>query len=194
MRIVLIFVDSYNIRPMSSVEPVMQQQMHTLYSNHHGWLITWLRRRLGNTFDAADLAQDAFLRLVSKPRDFDSFDGARAYLSTVAKGLCIDLWRRREIEQAWLDAVAARPEATAPSTEHQVMVIQALLEIDAMLSRLPTKAASAFVMAMAYGMTDKEVAEELGVSDRMVRKYMTQAMLHCMALEAQHALTDVVEE
>lgn len=178
---------------MSSVDPAMQQ-MHTLYSNHHGWLLAWLRRRLGSTFDAADLAQDAFLRLLAKPRDFDSFDGARAYLSTVAKGLCIDLWRRREIEQAWLEAVAAHPEAIVPSAEHQVMVIQALLEIDAMLGRLPTKVASTFVMAMACGMTDKEVAGELGVSDRMVRKYMTQAMLHCMKLEAQHALADAPQE
>lgn len=179
---------------MSSVEPVLQQQMHALYSDHHGWLSAWLRRRLGNTFDAADLAQDAFLRLLVKPRGFDSFDGARAYLSTVAKGLCIDLWRRREIEQAWLDALAAQPEAMAPSAEHQAMVIQALLEIDAMLSRLPTKAASAFVMAMACGMTDREVAAELGVSDRMVRKYMAQAMLHCVALEARHLATPLNPE
>lgn len=178
---------------MSSVEPVIQQQLHALYNNHHGWLTQWLRRRLGNAFDAADLAQDAFLRILTKPRDFDSFDGTRAYLSTVAKGLCIDLWRRREIEQAWLEAVASCPDATAPSTEHQAMVMQALMEIDTMLSRLPTKVANAFVMAMAYGMKDKEVAAELGVSDRMVRKYMTQAMLHCMALEAQHALDGVAQ-
>lgn len=191
MRIILILMP---LTIMSSAEPALQQEMHTLYSDHHGWLTTWLRRRLGNTFDAADLAQDTFLRLLTRPRGFDSFDGARACLSTIAKGLCIDLWRRREIEQAWLEAIAARPEAIVPSAEHQVMVIQALLEIDAMLSQLPDKAASAFVMAMVYGMTDKEVAAELGVSDRMVRKYMTQAMVHCMALEAQHLVSQLEPE
>jgi len=185
MRIILILFFPTRAL-MSSAEPVLQQKMHTLYSDHHGWLTSWLRRRLGNSFDAADLAQDTFLRLLTRPRSFDSFDGARACLSTIAKGLCIDLWRRREIEQAWLEAVAAQPEAIVPSAEHQLMVIQALLEIDAMLSQLPNKAANAFVMAMVYGMTDKEVAVELGVSDRMVRKYMTQAILHCMMLEAQH--------
>lgn len=179
---------------MSSTESILNEQIQTLYSDHHGWLQGWLRRKLGNAFDAADLAHDAFLRLLLKPRGFDSFDGARAYLSTVAKGLCIDLWRRREIEQAWLDAIAAQPEAIVPSAEHQAIVIQALLEIDSMLSRLPNKAASAFVMAMACGMTDKEVALELGVSDRMVRKYMTQAMMHCMALEAKHLVVDTVQE
>ena len=39
-----------------------------LYSDHHGWLVGWLRRRLGNPCDAADLAQDTFVRVLGKPQ------------------------------------------------------------------------------------------------------------------------------
>lgn len=163
------------------------QQAAALYSEHHGWLVALLKRRLGHAADAADLAHDAFLRLLARPRQFDSGAGARAYLSTMARGLCADLWRRRAVEQAWLDTLAAQPEEHACSAEHSALVIEALCAIDAMLARLPDKAARAFVLAMACGMTDKEVAAELGVSDRMVRKYMAQAMLHCMLLEAGQA-------
>jgi RNA polymerase sigma factor (sigma-70 family) len=159
--------------------------VQALYGDHHDWLQGWLRRRLGSAADAADLAQDAFMRLMVSPRRFDSPPAARVYLRTMAQGLCIDLWRRRQIEQAWLDTLAAQPEALAPSAEHQLMVLQALQEIDAMLSRLSPKAAQAFVMAVGCDMTDREVAQELGVSTRMVRKYVAQAMLHCMCLEAR---------
>lgn len=38
--------------------------IEVLYSDHHGWLQDWLRRRLGNAFDAADLAHDTFLRVL----------------------------------------------------------------------------------------------------------------------------------
>lgn len=157
-----------------------------VYVDHHGWLEGWLRRRLGSTADAADLAQDAFVRLLTRPRKFDSFEGARAYLSTMARGMCVDLWRRREIEHAYREALAARPEPVAPSAEQENAVIEALAQVDAMLRRMPEKAARAFVMAMVLEMTDKEVARELGVSDRMVRKYVSRAMLHCAALEAGH--------
>jgi RNA polymerase sigma-70 factor (ECF subfamily) len=156
-----------------------------LYTEHHIWLRDWLRRRLGNAWDAADVAHDAFLRLLVRPREFDTVDSARACLSTIAKGLCIDLWRRRQIEQAWLDALAAQPESEAPSAERHAAVIEALCEIDTMLQRLPPKAAAAFVMAMVYGMTDLEVAAQLGVSDRMVRKYVARAMLQCLELEVR---------
>jgi len=32
--------------------------VQTLYSSHHGWLISWLLARLGDSADVADLAQE----------------------------------------------------------------------------------------------------------------------------------------
>ncbi|MFJ1301155.1 sigma-70 family RNA polymerase sigma factor [Pseudomonadota bacterium AL_CKDN230030165-1A_HGKHYDSX7] len=161
------------------------QDFNHLYGSHHGWLYKWLHRRLGNAADAADLAHDAFLRVLTGKCRFDNDPQARVYLRTMASGMCVDLWRRRELEQAWLDTLAARPEPTAPSAEHQAMVLEALGEIDAMLRGLPPKAAQAFVMAVVCESTDAEVAAALGVSSRMVRKYVAQAMLRCMLLEAR---------
>ena len=164
------------------------QDFEHLYGSHHGWLYKWLHRRLGNAADAADLAQDAFLRVLTGKCRFDNDPQARVYLRTMASGMCVDLWRRRELEQAWLDTLAARPEPTAPSAEHQAMVLEALGEVDAMLRGLPPKAAQAFVMAVVCEATDAEVAAALGVSTRMVRKYVAQAMLRCMLLEARLGL------
>lgn len=166
--------------------------METLYCDHHGWLRSWLHRRLGNASDAADLAHDTFLRLIgarSQPH-FDSVFEARAYLRTAARNLCVnlwrrqDLWRRQEIERAWLDTLATTPEALYPSAERQAMVLEALEEISAMLQAISPKAARAFTLAVVCEMTDDEVGAELGVSGRMVRKYVAQAMLGCLSLRA----------
>lgn len=162
-----------------------------LYTDHHAWLQGWLGRRLGNAADAADLAHDAFIRLIDKPCRFDSAPEARSYLRSMANGLCVDLWRRRSIEQAWLDTLAARPEAAAPSAEHQAIVLETLYEIDALLRNLPPRAAQAFVMAVACEMTYKEVAEQLGVSVRMVAKYVAKATLHCLRLEMRQAVEEL---
>lgn len=156
----------------------------TLYRNHHGWLQGWLRRRLGCAADAADLAQDAFLRLLANPRQFNSPPEARGYLRSMANGLCIDLWRRREVEQAWLQTLACRPEALEPSPEQRALIVETLLEIGDMLGRLPQKAAAAFVMAQVDGLPYREIAAQLGVSERMVKKYMALAMLQCALIEA----------
>ena len=159
--------------------------LETIYRDHHSWLQALLYRRLGNQPDAADLAHDAFLRLLKRPRSFDGFEGTRAYLSAMAKGLCADLWRRQAIERAYLDALASRSEPVVPSAEQHSAVIQTLCEIDKLLSGLPVKAANAFVMAVVQGRRDKEVAQVLGISDRMVRKYVARVMLECAALDSQ---------
>ncbi len=172
---------------MSGSQAAAQQVAH-LYGDHHPWLLSWLQRRLGNAADAADLAHDAFVRLLTRPLHFDSAPQARVYLRTMAGGLCVDLWRRRTLEQAWLDALAAQPEACAPSAEQQAIVLEALHEIDAMLRGLPARTAHAFVLAVACEMTDKEVAAQLGVSTRTVRNHVALAMLACMQLEASRVV------
>lgn len=170
--------------PMSSNESPAQPSVHALYSDHHGWLIGWLRRRLGHAGDAADLAHDTFLRLLVRPMasSVNSVAQARGYLRTVADGLCIDLWRRRQVEQAWFDTLSVLPEAVAPSPESQLIVIETLMQVGTMLSQLPQKAATAFVMAQVDGAKYRDIATELDVSERMVKRYIARGMLECMLL------------
>lgn len=102
----------------------------------------------------------------------------------MAKGLCVDHWRRLDIERAWQETLATRADAGLPSVEHQQIVIETLCEIDRMLSRLPEKVATAFLGSQLQGKPYRQIAEELGVSERMVKKYMAQAMLQCALIEA----------
>lgn len=80
--------------------------LSTLYRDHHGWLAGWLRRKLGNGHDAADLAHDTFLRILAA-RNAAAIEEPRKYLATIAKGLVVDRFRRQSIEAAWLETLAA---------------------------------------------------------------------------------------
>lgn len=166
--------------------PISAQHSHTvgqLYGEHHGWLLSWLRLKLGSAHLAADLAHDTFLRVLTA-RAGVSILQPRAYLCTIAHGLAVNHWRRQDIERAYLDTLATMPLALAPSPEEQMLVLEALHAADAMLARLPAKARCAFLMHQLDGCGYAEIAVELGVSERMVRKYMAQAMLHCLASAA----------
>lgn len=157
-----------------------RQQIHALYIDHHNWLFGWLRRKLGCADNAADLAQDTFVRLMARPRLLNAEEDPRAYLTTIAHGLVVDHWRRQEIERAWLATLAAYPEAEAPSAEHQAVVLETLMEIDRLLASLPEKPRRCFLLAHLHDMAYADIAVELGVSERMVKKYMAQVMLHCL--------------
>lgn len=167
---------------MATEGMVRQRLMHRLYVDHQGWLNGWLRRQLGCSQKAADLAQDTFVRLLTKDQDVATIREPRAYLHTIARGLLINHWRRKQLEQAYLEGLALQPQAVMPSPESQALVIETLMQVDAMLSRLPSKVRRAFLLSQLHGMTYAAIAAQLQVSERMVKKYMAQAMLHCLLL------------
>ncbi|MCG2599293.1 sigma-70 family RNA polymerase sigma factor [Achromobacter insuavis] len=151
--------------------------IEVLYSDHHGWLQDWLRRRLGNAFDAADLAHDTFLRVL---RNLEPIREPRAYLTTIAHGLVVNHWRRQDLERAYRDTLATVADTLAPSPEEGALLLDALCELDALLNQLNPKARAAFLLSHLEGYTYLEIAARLDVSERMVKKYMAQAMLHCL--------------
>ena len=40
--------------PVSALDPTLSPSVEALYCDHHDWLQSWLRRRLGNAADAAN--------------------------------------------------------------------------------------------------------------------------------------------
>ncbi|MDZ7855874.1 MAG: sigma-70 family RNA polymerase sigma factor [Sphaerotilus sp.] len=155
--------------------------MGQLYADHHGWLLAWLQRKLGNRHDAADLAHDAFLRILAG-RDLQTIQQPRAYLTTVARGLMINWCQRQALERAYLQALAALPEPQAPSPEQRLLILQTLHQVDAMLDTLPPAAKRAFLLSQIEGLTYDDIALRLKVSLATVKRHMKLAFVQCLAL------------
>jgi RNA polymerase sigma factor (sigma-70 family) len=153
--------------------------VHTLYQDHHSWLQSLLRKRLGNRDDAADLAHDVFMRVLCSPVSTHDIREPQRYLATLARGITADFFRRRTLERAYLDYLAVVPEALAPSAEEQAAVRQALLEVDRMLDGLRPKVREVFLLAQFEELTYPEIARRLGISLRTVSNHLTRALEHC---------------
>lgn len=149
-----------------------------VYRNHHGWLHGWLRKRLGCTHRAADLAHDAFERLW-KAGPTVALDQPRAYLTTIAKHLTINQFRRQMLEQAYLDLLAQQPEAHAPSAEEQASIIETLHELWRLLDGMSERRRQVFMLAQLEGLSHAEIARRLGVSLNVVHKEAAAALGHC---------------
>lgn len=168
----------------ASAQPSQQQLIYTLYSEHHGWLHGWLRRKLGDAHHAADLAHDTFVRILSACRAqdlaLDTVREPRAYLTTVASRVLVNHYRRLSLEQAWLAALAAQPEPFAASPEERLAILQTLHAVDALLDALPPKVRTAFLLSQLEGLSYAQIAERLDVAQRTVKRYMAQAFEECL--------------
>lgn len=166
---------------MSSGEPSYQTAITELYCEHHGWLFGWLRRKLGCAQNAADLAQDTFTRILNARESVATLREPRAFLSTTARRLIIDQVRRKKIETAYLQELALTAQALEgfQSPEQILTTLEALEHIAFILEGMRDKQRQAFVLYYLDGLTQSEIARQLELSDRTVRKYLIQALLHC---------------
>ena len=167
--------------PMRSDETLGTADLGLLYRTHHSWLHGWLIRRIGCRDNAADLAQDTFVRLL-KSRQSSPLREPRAYLSSIARGLMIDQYRRRELERAYLESVTLLPQHEVPSEESRLMILDALERIDRMLGMLKPRVRQAFLFARLDGLTCAQIAEKLGVSRATVERDLATALQHCYRL------------
>lgn len=133
---------------------------------------------MGNQFDAADLAHDTFMRVLLSG-DVDKLHEPRAFLTTVASGLVSNFYRRKKLEQAYIDALMQLPEAVMPSPEVKAMMLETLVEIDGLLEGLPYNVRKAFLLSQLDGLSQAEIALELDVSISTVKRYIVQAIQQC---------------
>lgn len=152
--------------------------LEVLYGIHHGWLRGWLRRSVGCSQQAADLAQDTFVRLLVRGKPI-SGRAPRALLAHIARGLVIDHWRRDALERAYLEALAQLPEVSHPSPEIRHEALQCLERVAQLLDGLKPVVREAFLLYQLGGLSHAQVALKLGVSSRTVERHVASALLHC---------------
>jgi RNA polymerase sigma-70 factor (ECF subfamily) len=130
--------------------------------------------------DARDLAQEAMLR-VHKFQQSQTLDNARAFLFKTANNLAIDQIRRTHLHDKYLrsEMPADQEEDNyqfAPSPERTAAAKQELDNIYAVVDKMPTKVKRAFLLNRDRDLSYTEIAKEMGVSNSMVEKYITEAL------------------
>ncbi|KAA8730883.1 sigma-70 family RNA polymerase sigma factor [Acinetobacter qingfengensis] len=156
-----------------------------LYKQHKRWLHDWLRHKMGQSDQAADLVQETFLKVLQTRDSLLGIQEPKAYLTTIAKNLMLDQIRRKRIEQAYLDELSEMQYLldVIPSVEQQIEMMQAIDQICQVLSNVSGKAQQAFLQHYFEGKTHKEIAAQLNVSTKMIQKYLAQCLLQCYRLK-----------
>ncbi|WP_122562628.1 sigma-70 family RNA polymerase sigma factor [Pseudomonas viridiflava] len=163
---------------MHSTHPALTHTVDGLFRAHNAWLTGWLRRRLGCPHSAADLAQDTFIKVLGA-RDTQQIVEPRAFLTTIARRVLCNHYRRQDLERAYYQALSELPESVAPSEEERAIILETLVELDQLLDGLPGPVKSAFLMSQVDGLSHGEIASALGISIATDKRHLNKAALRC---------------
>jgi RNA polymerase sigma factor (sigma-70 family) len=147
--------------------------------NYYREIICYLTARLGDRHLAADVAHDAYLRVLERPSQ-DDIAQPRAFLYRTALNLVTDEHRRNRHRRGEDLLVLDGEEGVhSPSPQHELLQRERLILLQRALSELSEPCRQAFTLRKLEGMGHDEISQRLGISKGMVEKHIVNAMKHC---------------
>jgi len=138
----------------------------------------WLRRRLGsfNDNDVDDLVQEAFARIWAA--DFATIRNERAYLYAPIRHLLAEYARRSRIVPIELlgEIDSLNLISEEPGPDRQVGARQELAQLRAIVALLPRQCRRVFELRKFEGLSHRDVAQQMGLSEKTVENHLTRAL------------------
>ena len=160
--------------------PPVSDQIDGLFRSQAPQLFRFLNRRTRGHEDAADMVQEAFLRLI-RLVSLEAFPvSPEAYLQQIAGNLLRDRSRRRaarsEDMHEPLDEESLVDRSPGPA---DLFSARELLEAyETALGKLAPKTRRIFLLHRREGLTYAKIAAEVGLSVSGVEKHMMKAIAH----------------
>ena len=152
-----------------------------LFTEHRAALQSFFLRRIRSKADAADLAQEVYVRML-RIRDLEAIRSPVSYLYTVANNLVKEhaVLDRRQASSVDIDEAPAHVQLeTLPAFDGDLDATQRVARLGVVLKQLRPKCRAAVELRFTQGLSYREIAMHLGVSPQMAQKYVAQALGHC---------------
>ena len=170
------------------------ERIARLFSEHNEALVRFLAARLRSVHEAREVAQEAYVRLLSLD-DAGAVSFLRAFLFKTAANLAVDRLRSRDRRRQALDAGLCDERRETATPDHEVANAQEVEIVRRLIGELPPKCRRAFLLNRIHGVDFPQIAEQMELSERMVRHYVLRAVLYCRAgLDAAQSSTPTSSE
>jgi RNA polymerase sigma factor (sigma-70 family) len=139
-----------------------------------GVLMQFLHQNWRNKNDIEDLRQDVYMRVYEAAHK-EIPEKAKPFILKTARNLLVDRVRREHVvpieAAADLDALGAVIDVPGP--ERNAVARDMLRRLQAALDRLPPRCREAVVLKQIEGLSRREIAERMGISQDTVSEHLT---------------------
>ena len=149
---------------------------------HEGEVRGWLRRHV-HSLDCADIddvIQETYSRLWTA--NFKRITSGRSYLYTVIRNLLVEKARRARIVpmERLGEIEALRIPSEEPGPERRAIARQELERLERIVAALPEQARRAFQLQKFHGLSQREIALEMEITEKTVEKHLAAALLRVL--------------
>lgn len=159
---------------------------------HEGRLKAYLRGVFPGVRDVDDLVQESYVRVWLR-QTRQPIASVRAFLFKVARHLALNSLRHERASPflSVREITASRVVEERPSPADQACTDEELDLLFAAIDALPARCREVYILRKLRGLSQKEIARELGISEQTVETQIVRANHRCEAfLRARGVLRD----
>jgi RNA polymerase sigma factor (sigma-70 family) len=175
-----VFFAGLTLLPLNSQPTDHSQWFHDEVQPHEPALRGYLRSLFPSLPDLDDLVQESYARLL-RAKEAGKVKYVKAFLFAIARNAALDFCRRRKVvsfesigDLVDLTVIDERPDVAEALNKQQELDLLA----DAVRT-LPERCRQVLTLRLLYGLSHKEIAAELGISDLTVKAQLAKGMRRC---------------
>jgi len=162
-----------------------------IFHRTKGKLKGFLLKVLPKSEDEESILQEIYLKFWSTRKLIQPDKNFEAYLFTIARNLVIDVMRKRLQKQKYLEELylqLAEGQKNSLDTNAAVEYSELEKKLFGLIDKLPEKRREIFVLSRIDGLTYKEIAGKLNISENTVDSQMRKALAF-LNTEIKHFLS-----
>lgn len=147
-----------------------------MYFRYKEALYFHANRSLSDHDEARDMVQEVFTSLWAKRESLNVPDSVDAYLYGAIRNRILNFIAHQKVVDKYIGSIDAFLNFANNTTDHPLRHKELETLLLREIERLPKKMKTVFEMSRKQGMTYKQIAEELNISDQSVKKQIQRAI------------------
>ena len=171
---------SLPLSPVPPADPETTQWFIAHVQPHEPMLRAWLARGFGPRLSIDDVVQEAFLRVI-RARESDDLLAPKAFLFATARNLALDQLRRHSVSRtdSLVESDLSNVLDDRANVSENVARNQELALLTEAIQSLPDRCRQVMTLRLVYGLTQRVIGDQLGISDRTVAAQLAIGTKKC---------------
>ena len=149
---------------------------NSLFEAYHKKIFNFSYSILHSFGVAEDITQEVFIAIWQNRQSINSNTSFSSYIFTIAKNKMNDYFRKKVNQAAYMEYVVNQKENFQFITEQEIDFRELKSILDSIIDQLPPKRKEIFLLNRFQGLTYKEIAEKLQISENTVDTQMRKAL------------------
>ncbi len=149
-----------------------------IFYRYKGRLFDFIRRSLPASEDIESIVQEIFVKLWHNRKQLNPAKSLDAYLYTIARNEIFGHLRKLLVRRRYIEELSFSLNESCADTDHQIEYNELRLAIDQLVDSMPEKRREIYVLSRNEGLSYKEIATQLGISENTVDTQIRKALAY----------------